>query len=254
MEVADPWWVRTSHPNGITQLVEPHVHRIIRSNVWHVRGRDRDLVVDTGVGLASVMAALGDLLDRPVVCVATHIHFDHVGGMREFGERLMHPIDAARMDPYRDAMPLRWSSYPPETVELASEAGFVVFDDAMIDSLPRPGFDLDSFRTSNVPMTGTIDEDDAVDLGDRRLAVLHLPGHTPGSIGLWESETGTLFSGDAIHDGPRIDNLPGSDLAAQRRTARRLLELPVSVVHAGHDPSFGRERFIELADRELGRT
>ena len=33
----------------------------------------------------------------------------------------------------------------------------------------------------------------------------------------------------------------------------RLLELPVSVVHAGHDPSFGRERLRELVRAYLGK-
>lgn len=252
MKVADPWWVRQSHPNAITQHHEPHVHRIIRGNVWHVKGRDRDLVVDTSVGVASAKDAMSDLLDQPVVCVASHIHYDHVGCLHEFDVRLMHPIAAAQMDPYQDAMPLRWSSFPQGAVDLATDAGYVVDRDAMIDALPRADFDIDSFQTRSVEVTGTLDEGDIIDLGDRRFSVLHLPGHTPGSIGLWEEETGTLFSGDAVYDGPLIDNLPESDRADYVRTMKRLKELPVEIVHAGHDTSFGRERLVELADRELG--
>ena len=94
---------------------------------------------------------------------------------------------------------------------------------------------------------------DVVDLGDRAFEVLHLPGHSPGSIGLWEAASGILFSGDAVYDGPLLDQLPGSDVAAYEQTMRRLLELPVSVVHAGHDPSFGRERLSELARGYLAR-
>ena len=86
-----------------------------------------------------------------------------------------------------------------------------------------------------------------VDIGSRRFEVLHLPGHSPGSIGLWEAETGVLFSGDAIYDGPLLDNIPGSNVERYIATMERLRELPVSVVHAGHDPSFGRERLRELA-------
>lgn len=67
LAVADHWFERSQHANGITQLVEPHVHRMIRCNIWHVRGRNKDLIIDTGVGVASVSAALADLLDRPVV-------------------------------------------------------------------------------------------------------------------------------------------------------------------------------------------
>ena len=86
-----------------------------------------------------------------------------------------------------------------------------------------------------------------VDLGDRAFEVLHLPGHSPGSIGLYEHGTQTLFSGDAIYDGPLLDDLADSDIVAYRQTMERLLTLPVSVVHAGHEPSFGRERLQTLA-------
>ena len=93
-----------------------------------------------------------------------------------------------------------------------------------------------------------IGEGDRVDTGDRNFEVLHLPGHSPGSIALWEQSSGTLFSGDAIYDGPLLDQIPGSDITVYLETMRRLRNLPVSVVHAGHDPSFGRERLIEIAD------
>ena len=82
---------------------------------------------------------------------------------------------------------------------------------------------------------------------------MHLPGHSPGSIGLWERDTGTLFSGDAIYDGPLLDELPESSIDEYCRTMERLLTLPVTVVHGGHDPSFGRERLRELARAYLER-
>ena len=90
-----------------------------------------------------------------------------------------------------------------------------------------------------------------LDLGDRAFEVLHLPGHSPGSIGLWEAATGVLFSGDAVYDGPLLDELDGSDVVAYVATMRRLRELPVGVVHAGHEASFGRERLVELCDAYL---
>jgi glyoxylase-like metal-dependent hydrolase (beta-lactamase superfamily II) len=80
---------------------------------------------------------------------------------------------------------------------------------------------------------------------------MHLPGHSPGSIGLWEQSTGTLFSGDAIYDGPLLDELAESSIDDYCRTMDRLLTLPVTTVHGGHDPSFGRERLHELANAYL---
>ena len=90
-----------------------------------------------------------------------------------------------------------------------------------------------------------------IDTGDRFFEVLHLPGHSPGSMGLWEKATGILFAGDAIYDGPLLDELPDSDISAYLATMKRLRELPVTIVHAGHEPSFGRKRLVELADAYL---
>lgn len=248
MKVADRWFQRIAHDHGITQLVEPHVHPIIRGNIWHVRGRDRDMIVDTGVGIASVTNAVSDLVDRPVVCVATHVHYDHVGCLHEFDIRLMHPIEAAQMDRHATHMPLRWSAFEPGMVRTARSIGYEFDRDELIDALPGPGFDIDSFSVQGVAATGEIGEGSMIDLGDRKFEVLELPGHTPGSIGLWESTTQTLFSGDAIYDGPLIDFLPESDSAEYVATMTRLKVLPVAVVHAGHDASFGPGRMIDIAD------
>jgi glyoxylase-like metal-dependent hydrolase (beta-lactamase superfamily II) len=123
--------------------------------------------------------------------------------------------------------------------------------DAAPTARPR-GLEAGAYRVRSTAPTRTVTEGDAIDLGDRHFDVLHLPGHTPGSIGLWEPASGTLFSGDAIHDDPPLlDTLPESDVASYVRTMKRLRELPVSVVHAGHEPSFGRERLHVLVDAYL---
>jgi glyoxylase-like metal-dependent hydrolase (beta-lactamase superfamily II) len=99
-----------------------------------------------------------------------------------------------------------------------------------------------------------LEEGDVVDLGDRSFEVLHLPGHSPGSIGLWEAATGILFSGDAVYDGPLLDELDGCcDIDAYVATMRRLWDLPVTVVHGGHEPSFGRARLVAICDDYLAR-
>jgi glyoxylase-like metal-dependent hydrolase (beta-lactamase superfamily II) len=253
LRVADRWFERVDHADGITQLWEPHVHRLIRCNVWHGRGRDRDLIVDTGVGVASVSAELADLLDRPVVCVATHFHFDHVGCFHEFDDRRMHPIEAPDMDPYLHPRPLVLANTREAKARRAKiiEIGYELDSNMLIDALPHADFDPRGFATASAAPTSTLDEGDVIDIGDRVFEIFHLPGHTMGSIGLWEAATKTLFSGDAIYDGPLIDFLPESDRSAYLRTMRRLRDVPAGIVHGGHDPSFGRDRLIELVDRYL---
>jgi len=62
-----------------------------------------------------------------------------------------------------------------------------------------------------------------------------------------------LFSGDAIYDGPLLDELPGSDIATYLKTMQRLESLSVRTVHAGHDPSFDGARLKQLAHAYLER-
>jgi glyoxylase-like metal-dependent hydrolase (beta-lactamase superfamily II) len=130
-------------------------------------------------------------------------------------------------------------------------AGYEI-PELMLDALPHAGFSIDGYRVPPAP-AAAVHDGELLDLGDRHFEVLHLPGHSPGSIGLWEARTGTLFSGDALYDGPLLYELPGSSLSAYIPTLERLLELDVSVVHAGHDPSFGRERLREIATDYLRR-
>ena len=79
-------------------------------------------------------------------------------------------------------------------------------------------------------------------LGNRALEIVHTPGHSPGGIALFEHATGILFSGDIVYDGPLIEDCPGADTGDYVRSMRRLLALPVRVMHGGHFPSCSGER------------
>jgi glyoxylase-like metal-dependent hydrolase (beta-lactamase superfamily II) len=118
----------------------------------------------------------------------------------------------------------------------------------MFERLPPGGFDESAYTVLAAPATQLLEEGDVIDLGDRHFSVLHVPGHSPGSIALWEEATGLLLSGDAVYDGPLIDDAYHSDQERYVETMRRLRELPVRVVHGGHYPSFGRERYLTVID------
>ncbi len=123
----------------------------------------------------------------------------------------------------------------------------------MFDRLPPGGFDPATYAVRAAPATRLVEAGDVIDLGDRYFTVLHLPGHSPGSIALWEAATGVLLSGDAVYDGALIDDAYHSNTWQYLDTMHRLREIPVRVVHAGHYPSFGRQRYLELIDEYLAR-
>lgn len=249
LPVASPWFARLAAPDAITGFTEPHVHLTLRANFWHVRGADRDLVVDSGCGVRALRDELPELFERDPLLVCTHAHFDHIGAAAEFAARAVHPAEAQLLAEPEWAT-LRGHDFPPELWEEMEQLGMPL-SEVLISAMPAADFDLAAYAVAPAPATELLEEGDVLDLGDRRWTVLHLPGHSPGSIGLLEEATGTLLSGDAIYDGPLLDTLPGADVPAYLETVRRLRELPFHVVHAGHDPSFGRERLVELCDAYL---
>jgi glyoxylase-like metal-dependent hydrolase (beta-lactamase superfamily II) len=84
LRVADHWYDTRKLTNELTLIYEPQVHPFLRCNIWHPRGRDKELLVDTGLGVSSLKNAIADMIDKRVMALATHIHYDHVGCLHEF--------------------------------------------------------------------------------------------------------------------------------------------------------------------------
>ena len=97
MKIATPetWYESRAVGDGITWIYEPHIKEYYRCNIWHVRGRDRDLLIDSGMGVVGLRAQIPLLSGRPILAVASHTHFDHIGTHHEFAERAVHPDEAA---------------------------------------------------------------------------------------------------------------------------------------------------------------
>lgn len=252
LPIAPKWFDRETLADGITLLREPYVDPFARCNVWHVRGRDRDLLIDTGLGVASLREAAADLFRHPITAVLTHSHFDHIGGAHEFSSRVAHAREVTELARPRGFRGLTARALGIELVQSLRAAGYSV-PEQLLTALPHAAFDVDDYSVPSAPLTGTVEDGDVIDLGDRAFEVLHVPGHSVGSIALWEARTKTLFSGDAIYDGPLLFELPGSSVDDYIRTLRRLVTLDVSVVHAGHDPSFGKQRLHEIANAYLAQ-
>jgi len=249
LPVADPWFVTERFDDEITLITEPHVHPLLRCNVWHVRGRRNDLVVDTSLGLRPLRHLIEGELGHDVLAVATHVHGDHVGGMHEFAARAIHSSEADDLAA-PGVVNLESRVFGPAVCDPYRDAGYDI-PDLFVDAVPAGGLSAATLERLPAPATMLLEAGDVLDLGDRAFEVLHLPGHSPGSIGLWEASTGVLFSGDAVYDGPLLDELDGCDITAYVETMKRLRELPVTAVHGGHEPSFGPARLVELCDAYL---
>jgi len=230
--VADRWFTGEDRGDRVTAITEPHVNAFFRSWMFHLPGRDADLVVDAGMGLACLSSVLPLTPGKPVIAVASHVHADHVGSLHEFADRRGHRDEADAFSSMADA---------DTFADIFREMH------APVTALPREGWQPEDYRIAPARLTTILEAGDTVDLGDRVFRVLHLPGHSHGCIALLDERDGLMFSGDSIYDSDLVDDLPCSDREAYRNTMRRLLDVDVRIVHGGHGPAFDKVRLNRIA-------
>jgi glyoxylase-like metal-dependent hydrolase (beta-lactamase superfamily II) len=224
------WWRVRKLDDGITLIDEPKVHEFYRCNCWHVRGRDRDMLVDSGMGVVSLRDWVPLVTERALDAVASHTHFDHVGSHHEFPCRLCHAAEADLL------------THPTRANTLAD----LYVTDAIFTELPPEPYTSATYGIRTAPPTRILHDADVIDLGDRHFEVIHTPGHSPGGIALWEAATGILFAGDVVYDGELIENAYHSNPADYYRSMVRLHDIPVRIVHAGHFASYDRTRHRQM--------
>jgi glyoxylase-like metal-dependent hydrolase (beta-lactamase superfamily II) len=155
--------------------------------------------------------------------IATHAHIDHIGSLyqfrRDFGARVLaHELDR-------------------EAIETGTGCGAEYY---RVSYQPCP---------VDVVLRG--DEEEQI-CGRLRLKMVHIPGHTPGSIAVVLDGKKRVLFGQDVH-GPYF--LPGSDMAQARRSLRRLADLEADVLCEGHfgvyEPKAEVRRYIEGQLRNL---
>ena len=228
---ARDWYETIRMSDDVTLIHEPWIKPFFRCNMWHVRGRDRDLLLDSGLGHFSLSQHVSLVTERALTCVSSHCHFDHIGSTHEFPDRCVHHAEAHILSDPRS----EWTLASPYAA------------DAMFDRMPQ-GWNTAHYKIKPAPATRLLDHGDIIDLGDRHFEVIHTPGHSPGGIGLLERSTGIFFSGDIIYDGPLIDDTYHSNIDTYVETMQRLRGLKPTIIHGGHFPSFGKARFQQLID------
>ncbi len=227
---ADQWYRTRTVGEGVTWIDEPFIQEFYRCNIWHVRGRDRDMLVDSGMGVVSLREQIPLVTEKPCAAIASHTHFDHIGCHHEFEDRRVHAAEAAIL-----AEPTRANTLADPYVE-----------DGIFTKLPPAPYAATEYAVRAAPVTTVLQAGDVIDLGDRVFEVMHTPGHSPGGIMLFEKASGILFSGDTVYDGPLIDDAYHSDLGDYIASMKRILDLPVRVIHGGHFPSFDGQKYREL--------
>ena len=179
-------------------------------------GSDRALLIDTGLGVCNIHEQVRKLTDKSITAVATHIHWDHIGGHKYFPDFYAHE---AELDWLNGKFPL-----PIQAVKS------MVADRC---ELPED-FDISNYKIFQGKPGLVLKDGDTIDLGGRIIQVLHTPGHSPGHLCFWESEMDYLFSGDLVYKGSLFANYPSTDPQSYLASLEKIADLPAKRVLPGH--------------------
>lgn len=240
VETSDPWFSVYKLPGNVYAIDEDSQWEEIIS--YLIIGKDKAVLLDTGMGISSIKKTVDELTDLPVTVVLSHTHHDHMGGMHEFDDLLVfdskESIEAATtgVDEFGDI------SY-----EVATEDG--VFN----PDRPLPeGFSPDGFHVIGKEPTGTLHDGDTIDLGERTLEVMATPGHTADGITLFDAENKLVFTGDAYYPADLYAYNEEADLSVYAKSmhdmADHAKELGVEWIYPGHNETVkGVEILAEVA-------
>ena len=208
-----------------------------------IEGRNYALLIDTMMGFGNLNNFCKTLTKKPVKVVNTHAHWDHICGNFFFDSCYLHNRDIAIFQEATDYTKqeffvLAKQMALPEYVEL------LTLDKNFMNAKPIRIFPLY--------------DGDIFDLGDRKIEVVEVAGHTPGSIVLIDHKTRIAYVGDACNSNTLLELPHSLSVATYKKSLLRLLERKSEFdkMYCGHEvvePSIIDEG-IETVDRVLAGT
>lgn len=222
------WYEVKQLESNVLAIGEPKHQEEVFS--YLVKGENKDLLIDTGMGVVPITHALEKVRNstKPLDVVNTHWHFDHVGGNSHF-EKVLVPKNVDEVT----GLLKGWSH------EDLQRYGFFDGFHSNGDSTIPLNFDMGYFSIpGSKNICPALTDGYTFDLGDRAIEVIETPGHTPGGISLFDKTNGLLFTSDLLYEGPLYafeeESDPGKYLRSLAKI-KKTLDGKIQRIHPGHN-------------------
>jgi glyoxylase-like metal-dependent hydrolase (beta-lactamase superfamily II) len=192
---------------GVFAIYEPHQFEEVIS--YLIVGEKRAILLDTGMGVATIRKVTERLTSLPVMVINTHTHFDHTGGNADFSDIANEDTPFTRHNALGQSNAYSKDALAPERI---------------CGELP-PGVKSNSYVIRPWHISHWLKDGEVFDLGGRTIEVLFTPGHTPDSLMLLDRANGLLFTGDTFYPGPIYLFVPETDFAAYARSVDKVAAL-----------------------------
>lgn len=173
-------------------------------------GEQNALLIDTGLGIGNIRNEVRKLTSLPIIVVTTHIHWDHIGGHALFNTIYV---------------------YKDEVDWIKNGIGIplnVVKKNIMREPFtknPPLEFNIDNYKIYTGDPSRILNDNDIIDIGSRKVRVIHTPGHSPGHICLFEEDRGYLYTGDLIYKGTLYAFYPTTDPVSFKESVDKISRL-----------------------------
>ena len=232
IKVSSNWFKVYRVGQNVLAIVEPYNFEEVIS--YLIIGKSKALLFDTGIGADSISPLIKQLTNLPILVLNSHTHFDHMGGNYEF----------------KNILALN-TNYTIKN----SKAGWnhdSIKDEVTMRAfcLQRlPVFDTAQYHTRPFKILQFVKDGDEVDLGERKLKIICVPGHTMDAIALLDKTNGYIWTGDTFYEGPIFLFAEGTDLLAYEKSIAKLAKMAPQlkrVFPSHNNPISQPERLIEL--------
>ncbi len=184
-------------------------------------GKDDAILIDTGLGIGNIRKEVDNLTDLPVTVITTHVHWDHIGGHGLFQNICVHKDDARWL---KNGIPVPLS---------------VTKRNVMAEPFtkkPPMDFNINNYKIYTGEPTKILYDNDVIDIGGRKIRVIHTPGHSPGHICILEEERGYLFTGDLVYKGTLYAFYPSTDPIIFKQSIDKISRLKgITKILPGHN-------------------
>ena len=166
------------------------------ASIFLIIGRERALLIDTGIGIGDLKGLVEKLTDKPITLVLTHGHVDYIGGMAWFDEAYLNRADWFTMFNLSPTLEGR-RSYADF---IAKRSGLQYDYNPAVDIRPWPA----------IPRILPMEDGQSFDLGARTVTAYACSGHTAGSMVFLDDQSRILFAGDACNCNLLLASKPGT--------------------------------------------